>query len=368
MKLCIIGWHPFFIPIVNCLREKGHIVFFNRFNKDIDVIIVQNHCHYTIYKALKEIKKKNIRVVNIILDIIYSHLQKDYYQNSVIRYFKQYLFDFSQRYSRLFAIISRLNNRKGRIQKIFSNVMDILFNPIYVNQNKFLHILNNLFSTMYINRMYYQINYKRYLKKCDLNLSISKFTQKVVKKYLKIDTKVWYPGVDSRNLMKMPKISRIEYDAINIGKIIPHKRQDIFVKAANNLGLKIIIIGPHLDKKIKLDCPHYYLHDHNSVFREMNKARFYVDPSIYEGFGMSPIEAAFLGKISIVSDTYVHREVLGDYPLYFKRNNFEELVEKMKIVINNEFKLNEASVEKIKLKYSLDNSTAKLIEYVESIL
>ena len=368
MKLSIIGWHPFFIPIVNNLREKGHIVLFNRFNKDIDVLIVQNHCHYTIYKALKEIKKNNIKVINIILDLIYSKLQKDFYQNSVIRYFKQYLFDFSQRYSRLFTYISISYRRTGQIQKIFSNIMDTLFNPIYINQNKFLHILNNLFNTMYINRMYYQINYKKYLKQCDLNLSISKFTQKVVKKYLKIDTNVWYLGVDSRTLMKIPKTSKIEYDAINISKIIHHKRQEIFVKAAKILGLKIIIIGPHLDKKIKLNCPHYYLFDHIAVLRELNKARFYVDPSVYEGFGMTPVEAAFLEKISVVSDTYVHREVLGDYPLYFKRNNIEDLVKKMKMVINNEFKLNKAAVEKIKSKYALNNSTTKLLECIQSIL
>ncbi|MHA1491976.1 MAG: glycosyltransferase [Promethearchaeota archaeon] len=166
----------------------------------------------------------------------------------------------------------------------------------------------------------------------------------------------------------MPKPKKIKYDAINISKIMWRKRQQLFVKAAKTLGLKIVVIGPHRDKSIKLDCPHYFIPDQAQVFKKLNQARFYVDASIFEGFGMTPIEAAFLDKITIASDTYVHKEVLGEYPLYFKRDNVEDLVEKMKMVINGEFTLNKEAVRRIKKKYSVNATKNRLLDFIESII
>ena len=69
---------------------------------------------------------------------------------------------------------------------------------------------------------------------------------------------------------------------------------------------------------------------------------------LFEGFGMTSVEAAFNEKPVLASDTYVHREILGDYALFFKRDDIDDLVEKMKIVMEGGVKLNN---EEIKKKY-----------------
>ncbi|KKL56463.1 hypothetical protein LCGC14_2245140, partial [marine sediment metagenome] len=53
----------------------------------------------------------------------------------------------------------------------------------------------------------------------DLNLSISMFTQKLVKKFLNINSEVWYPGVNTNLIEKIPRNSETKYDAINISRI-----------------------------------------------------------------------------------------------------------------------------------------------------
>ncbi len=101
------------------------------------------------------------------------------------------------------------------------------------------------------------------------------------------------------------------------------------------------------------------------LFKKLNQSSFYVDCSLFEGFGMTPVEAAFLDKTSIVSNTYVHRDVLGDYPVYFKPNNVNDLIEKMKFVMESGVKINNKEIKK---KYSSIALKNRLMEYIESII
>ncbi|KKM78481.1 hypothetical protein LCGC14_1359580 [marine sediment metagenome] len=75
------------------------------------------------------------------------------------------------------------------------------------------------------------------------------------------------------------------------------------------------------------------IRDNKTLFNKLNQSRFYVDCSLFEGFGMTSVEATFLLKPVIASDIYVHKKVLGDYPIYFKRDNLDDLIDTMRIVI-----------------------------------
>ncbi|MCD7716533.1 MAG: glycosyltransferase family 4 protein [Lachnospiraceae bacterium] len=54
-------------------------------------------------------------------------------------------------------------------------------------------------------------------------------------------------------------------------------------------------------------------------------AKYFVFPSIYEGFGIPPLEAMSQGVPVISSDATSMPEVLGDAPLYFKSGDEEDL-------------------------------------------
>ena len=126
----------------------------------------------------------------------------------------------------------------------------------------------------------------------------------------------------------------------------------------------MIVLGNHDDKSIKLDCPHYYYADHNKTMRVLNQASFYVAPTIFEGFGMTSVEAAFLRKPVVASDIYVHKEVLRDYPIYFKRDNLDDLIDKMKIIIEGNITTDNTQIIK---KYSIQAFKKRIIKFVESI-
>jgi len=353
MKLSVFGQNV----IVNksmaeSLERDGHTIFYNQFYPDIDVLLSDSISHmYDVYKNLKIIKKNKIKLINFILDIPTWRLDKNYSQNSILKNFRQNLYNITHKNQFLSNIINTIkpNSEKSKIVNLFPEITTKIFNTYATNQTTYLK------------------NYRKLLKYSDLNLSISKFTKKLAQSYLKIDSEVCYPSVDSNFLLSIPK-SKIKYDAINISRIVPYKRQELFVEAANKLGLKVLVIGRHQDKNIKLECPHYFLSDHNEVMKILNQAAFYVDASTFEGFGVTPVEAAFLDKIIVASDVYIHKEILGDYPLYFRKNNFNDLVNKMKIVKNGEFSINKNALNTIKKKYSVQEGKKRLLKFIESII
>lgn len=348
MRFSIYGWY--FLPYIRDYLEKdGHTVVLNDFSTNVDVCIVENIMYmYDAYINIKKMKRNNIKLINIIADIPLFELVEDYWENTFIKDMKQNLFNMTHRNQ---FLLDRVNYfiPKPNKSRIF---------------NSFAVQVQNYLNYRVRNAFYHQRNYRRYLMKSDLILSMSNFTRKIVKKNLKLDSLVYYGCVNSDYLLSLPK-PEILYDAINISRIIPDKRQEVFVEAANRLGLNIIVLGSHPDKNINLNCPHFFLNDQKLALDYLNSSNFYVDASIFEGFGMTPIEAAFLDKITIASNTYVHREILGDYPLYFEKDNIDDLVEKMKIVLGGDYKLNN---KKIKQKYSIEASKNRLMEFVESLL
>ncbi|MBN1213825.1 MAG: glycosyltransferase [Candidatus Lokiarchaeota archaeon] len=343
----------FITPFVKSLEKAGHNVSFNIFNKDSDILISDGHFHvYKILRIMKEIKKNKIKLVNVLLDIPPWRLDNEYKGNTFLRHNKQMIYH---------LLHSNKIIHKGIVSSIYK-----------LEEKNYLQKLSNLekilINTVQNNRTFYQYNYRNFLKKQDLRISISKFTKFIIKKLLKIESKVWYIGVNSDSILNIKKPEIMEYDAINISRIVPHKNQIIFIKAAKSLGLKIAIIGPYLDKNIILDCPHYYFPKYEDVMKILSRSRFYVDPSKFEGFGLTPIEAIFLDKPVIVSDIPTHREILGDYPLYFKTNDQFDLIEKMNLVINDNFVPNKNALKEIKKFYSLNAATKRLIAHLESIL
>jgi glycosyltransferase involved in cell wall biosynthesis len=335
------------------LEKDGHQIFFNKFSSDAEVVICQSHSYiYEVYKILKRLRKNKVKLINLILDIPPWRLEKNFIQNSLFKNIRQNLFHFSHKHT-------LVNNR------ILPQIFRIEKGGILKRSNL---LLDKIFNKPFRNKVFYQVNYRNFLKKSDLKLSISKFTQILLKKFLKLNSEVNYLGINSDIILNLPKSSGLKYDAINISRIMKTKRQELFAKAAKILGINVAVIGKHQDKSIKLSCPHYYLEDYTQVMKLLRDSRFYVDPSQFEGFGITPVEAAFLNKTTIASNTYIHREILGDYPLYFKINDLDDLVEKMRIVHNNEFTSNKSAIEKIKKKFSVQAAKDRLIAHIESII
>ena len=67
------------------------------------------------------------------------------------------------------------------------------------------------------------------------------------------------------------------------------------------------------------------------LLQEIASAAVLVQPSLYEGFGLPPLEALYLGTQPIISDIPVFKEIYGDLPvLFFKTGDVNDLSEKLR--------------------------------------
>ncbi len=349
MKFSLFATKGFLPYIIKHLENDGHEVLFNKFSPDIDICIIENRYYlYDWYRALKVIRKNKIKLINIVNDIPFVYFQKGNSINSITKNIQQFLFNITNKNFLLYQYVNKPIKEK---RKKF-------------NDNYYLGLLDAYINTFIGNRQFFQLNYRGYLKKADLNLAVSKYTQRCVRKFLKLDVEVCHQCVNSEYLLSLPR-EEIKYDAVNISRIVKHKNQKVFVDAANKLGLNILVLGRYDDRTIILNCPHKFVKDNKKLFKILNQSYFYVDCSLFEGFGMTPVEAAYLNKISIVSDTYVHRDVLGSYPVYFNGNSIEDLIDKMKLVLDGRIK---PKTDEIKKKYSSLTFTKRLMTHIESII
>ncbi len=105
--------------------------------------------------------------------------------------------------------------------------------------------------------------------------------------------------------------------------VIAGKRAQGFKQFASEIqGEKRIIYLDFVSRDLLL-----WLYSHASAF---------VFPSIYEGFGFPPLEAAALGTISAVSNSSCIPEICGDSALYFNPCNVEDIKNACKQILFNQ--------------------------------
>ncbi|HBS6071084.1 TPA: glycosyltransferase [Klebsiella aerogenes] len=108
--------------------------------------------------------------------------------------------------------------------------------------------------------------------------------------------------------------------------------------------------------------------DNQNLEFYLSSCDFFIMPSLHEGFGRTPIEAQYHGKLVIASDIPVLRETMGDSAIYVPQPHLiESWVKIMKQVIL----LDDAKLYDYRTKarinarrYSVENITSKFIDAV----
>ena len=84
--------------IIDSMAKDGHMILYNKFSTDVDVVLIQSHSYiYDIYKKLKLLKKNNIKLVNLVLDIPPWRLEKSFPSNNFMSSIRQCMFNYSQK-------------------------------------------------------------------------------------------------------------------------------------------------------------------------------------------------------------------------------------------------------------------------------
>lgn len=133
------------------------------------------------------------------------------------------------------------------------------------------------------------------------------------------------------------------------------KYNSIYEKVTrNNLQNDVILTG-YVGEK---DLPYIYYY-----------ADFFVFPSLYEGFGIPPLEAMAVGVPVLCSDSSSLPEVVGNRACTFKNNNLDDLEYKLEEFINltdtQRRELINFGKERASL-FNWDNESIKLISILEN--
>ncbi len=132
------------------------------------------------------------------------------------------------------------------------------------------------------------------------------------------------------------------------------------------IGKLEAIFGKNFPRKVKIldyvsntDLKYFYLGAYCLVF-----------PSLYEGFGLPPLEAMNFGCPVITSNVASLPEICGDAALYVNPYDVDDIRKKIEELINYpqiRAKLSEAGRERVKL-FSMDNYVNKLYKAYQKIL
>jgi len=199
---------------------------------------------------------------------------------------------------------------------------------------------------------------KNAIIKAEKIITVSNFTKNdILHNYPKVSgekIKVTYEACEDFCMLSPNKDDEIlkRYGIIKryllyVGNAYPHKNLERLVVAFNNLNQKIpnlqlVLVGAHdyfyqrlktfiEEKAIKNINLTGYIPDYDLdvIF---HNAIVYVWPSLYEGFGLPPLEAMAKGTAVISSEHPCMREILGDAVIYFnglEKQSMEQTMERM---------------------------------------
>ena len=135
-------------------------------------------------------------------------------------------------------------------------------------------------------------------------------------------------------------VELLEEGSVNVPLVLAGRKgwkmDEFLERIETEYRRKIIVTGFIEDK----DLPYVY-----------HMADCFIFPSIYEGFGMPPLEAMAVGTMTISSDAASLPEVLGKAASYFHLDDKEELKEKIRQGIRQECE--DVTVEEIKKRVEM---------------
>jgi len=205
-------------------------------------------------------------------------------------------------------------------------------------------------------------------------IAVSEFTKSDLVKKFKIRPEkiiVTYEGVANlakgRDSLFYAKLNRREVLAeynigpnflLYVGNAYPHKNLEILIRAFNRLradhpDLRLVLVGRldyfydrvreyarrlNLWQKENLNSPVIFPHYVPDAELEIlyQTARAYIFPSLYEGFGLPPLEAMAKSCPVLSSDRASLPEVLGGAALYFNPEDEEDMLGNIKRVLSDD--------------------------------
>lgn len=154
---------------------------------------------------------------------------------------------------------------------------------------------------------------------------------------------------------------------INALKIINKDHGIINLKIVGSVN-KTIFAEENLDNYGWIEYTGH-INDRSQLLRLYQNAKIFVFPSLYESFGIPPVEAQAAGCPVICSNSTSLPEVCGEGAIYFNPNDVDDLTNKIRLLLSNEDLQGELRIkgfENIK-RFSWEESSKKIIEIIRRL-
>ncbi len=202
---------------------------------------------------------------------------------------------------------------------------------------------------------YYKYTIPRVLKIADRVITISEFSKtEIIKNYpfVKDKIKVVYNGIDTEKFYQSKNQDKEKY-LLFVGSLNPRKNIINLIKAFEKIvskeEIKLKIVGKFSDiyslSKDEQEVLQIAKKNNRIIFLEnvedkqlvklYQNALVFVFPSIYEGFGLPPLEAMACGTPVIASNIASLVEVCGDSALYIEPFNIDDIANKIDLLLED---------------------------------
>ena len=241
------------------------------------------------------------------------------------------------------------------------NKCDIFFSPNYnlplfirVKKYSMIHDVVFLDVKGLVGKLGYLIRYLYLLRAVLISrivFTVSEFSKSRIVKYFGHSKKIKtinnpIPLPLKKEFPSLVKEENSEPYFIYVGNVKKHKGIDVLIHAFNKLSdknIKLYIVGKKDSFKTALEERNLQINenifftgyvDDNRLYNLIYNAKALIQPSLYEGFGIPPLEALYLGVPAIISDIPVFREIYGTLPVtFFKCSDVDDLRSKMENLV-----------------------------------
>lgn len=215
-------------------------------------------------------------------------------------------------------------------------------------------------------------------------ITVSEFSKKEIVSLLGIPSnkiEVVYNAVS--NKFKYDPHQEKDDIILSVSSIDPRKNFIRLILAFKRLNLpqyKLLIVGSENKifsnseiRNLIKEVPNVeftgYVSD-NELVKLYQKAKLFVYPSLYEGFGLPPLEAMACGTPVIVSSTASLPEVCGDAAYYVNPYDEKDIARGLETVLKDEKlqkELTQKGLERVRM-FSWEKSAAKLLGIIKKLL
>lgn len=232
-------------------------------------------------------------------------------------------------------------------------------------------------------RLFYQWLIPKIIKTSKHIFTVSKFSKNEINVFYRInqDRISVIPNAVNDTFFPKKKVLNEKY-ILAVSSLNYQKNFHSLIKAFNLLrdkNIKLYLVGSFNKNFAPIELLDEIKKNKNIIFKGRvndevlielySNAVCFVFPSLYEGFGLPPLEAQACGCPVVSSNAASLPEVLGDSVVYFDPYDIDDMAEKIKMVIEDENLQNELrfkGFENIK-RFSWEESATKIVKIIKEL-